>query len=223
MLTLSNPTDGVAGPAFMDRSSGKRLQILRVDSSPRYSDSVSRQLTDYMVARLLREYPDANVTTRDLAVGLTLPTETVVDGALYSMQNPTPAMEAAIRLSNELVAELIGADVVVLGLPLYNWTIPSTFKAYVDHVNRLGATFEYIDGVSHGKLRAHSIYVLFTSGGNGMGSEKDFATPYVKYLWQTLGIKNVQFVDASGLLFNADENTRKAKAEIDQLALPAFA
>ncbi len=199
------------------------IQILRLDSSPRYPDSVSRHLTDHMVARLLREYPEANVTTRDLAVGLPLPTETFLNGSLYSMQNPTPAMKAAMQVSNEMVAELVAADVVVLGLPIYNWTVPSTFKAYVDQVNRLGVTFEYVDGVSHGLLRARSVYILFTSGGNGMGSDKDFATPYTRFLWQTLGIEHVEFIDAAGLLFNAEENTRKAEEQIDQLVLPIFA
>jgi FMN-dependent NADH-azoreductase len=199
------------------------LQILRLDSSPRYADSVSRHLTDHMVARLLREYPEANVTTRDLAVGLPLPTEAFIDGSLYSMQNPTPAMQAAIQLSNEMVAELIAADVVVLGMQLYNWTVPSTFKAYVDQITRLGVTFEYVDGVRHGLLRARSVYILFTSGGTSIGSDNDFATPYARFLWQTLGIQHVEFIDAAGLLFNAAEITRKAEAQIDQLEFPVFA
>lgn len=201
----------------------KAFKILRLDGSPRYADSVSRHLTDHLVARLLREYPEASLTTRDLAVGLPLPTEAFVNGTLYAMQNPTPAMQAAIQLSNEMVTELLAADVVVLGLPLYNWTFPSTFKAYVDHITRLGITFEYVDGVTRGKLRAHSVYIVFTSGGTGIGSEKDFATPYMTYLWQTLGIQNVQYIEASGLLANAKESTRNARTQIDQLALPVFA
>ncbi|GAB3220926.1 FMN-dependent NADH-azoreductase [Spirosoma arcticum] len=207
----------------MTHSPTRPLEILRIDSSPRYADSVSRHLTDHLVARLLREYPEANVTTRDLAVGLPLPTEAVIDGILYSMQNPTPAMQAAIQLSNEMVAELLTADVMVLGLPLYNWAVPSTFKAYVDHISRPGVTFDYVDGVSHGLLRAHSVYIVFTSGGRAMGSDKDFATPYARFLWQTLGIQHVEFIDAAGLLFNAEEKTRKAEEQIDQLVLPVFA
>ena len=198
------------------------LNILRLDSSPRYVDSVSRHLTDHLMARLLREYPEANVTTRDLAVGLPLPTETFVDGSVYSMQNPTPAMQAATQLSNELVAELLAADVVVLGLPVYNWTVPSTFKAYVDQISRLGVTFEYVDGVRHGLLRAHSVYILFTSGGTGIGSDNDFATPYARFLWQTLGIQHGEFIEATGLLFNTAEITRNAEAQVDQLELPVF-
>lgn len=203
----------------MKKSNGKTLEILRIDSSPRYAGSVSRHLTDHMVARLLREYPEANVTTRDLSVDLPLPTEAFVDGSLYSMQSSTPTMQAATQLSDEMVAELLAADVVVLGLPLYNWTIPSTFKAYVDNVTRLGVTFEYVDGVSHGKLQARNVYIVFTSGGTDIGSEKDFATQYAKFWWQTLGIQHVQFIDASGLLFNAEENIRKAEEQIDQLLL----
>lgn len=199
------------------------IEILRLDSSPRQADSVSRHLTDHLLARLLEEHPEAKVTTRDLAAGLPLPTEAFVNGSLYAMQNPTPAMQAAIQLSNEMVAELLAADVVVLGMPIYNWTIPSTFKAYVDYVSRLGVTFAYIDGVSKGLLRARSIYILFTSGGTGIGSEKDFATPYTTYLWKTLGIQDVQIIDASGLLFNAEEIIRNAKTQIDQLAFPVFA
>ncbi len=207
----------------MTHSTTLPLQILRLDSSPRYAGSVSRHLTDHMVARLLRDYPEANVTTRDLAVGLPLPTEAFLDGSVYSMQNPTPDMQVAIQPSNEMVAELLAADVVVLGLPLYNWTVPSTFKAYVDQIVRLRMTFEYVDGVSHGLLRARSVYILFTSGNSGMGSDKDFATPYVRFLWQTLGVQHVEFIAATGTIFDAAEKTRKAEAQIDQLVLPVFA
>lgn len=198
------------------------LEILRIDSSSRYADSVSRHLTDHLLDRLFREYPEAKVTTRDLAAGIPLPTEAFVDGSLYTMQNPTPAMQDATKLSDEMVSELLAADVVVLGMPVYNWTIPSTFKAYVDHVSRLGVTFGYVDGVRQGLLRARNVYILFTSGGTGIGSENDFATPYTTYLWQTLGIEHVEFIDASGLLFNAEEITRNAKTQIDQLVLPVF-
>lgn len=222
MSISTSTTETFNNTVPMNNLNGKKLEILRLDSSPRYADSVSRHLTDKMVARLLREHPEANVTTRDLAVSIPLPTEAFVEGSLYSMGNTSPAMQAAMQLSSQMVDELVAADVVVLGLPIYNWTVPSTFKAYVDQVNRLGVTFEYIDGVSHGLLRARSVYILFTSGGNGLGSDKDFATPYTRFLWQTLGIQNVEFIDASGLLFNAEENTRKAEEQIDQLILPAF-
>lgn len=203
-------------------ASASPLQILRLDSSARYAESASRQLTDQMVARLLRDYPEAKVITRDLAVGLPLPTEPMVDGILYAMQNPTPSMQVAKKLSDEMAAELLAADVVVLGLPIYNWTIPSTFKAYVDHISRPGVTFEYVDGVSRGKLKAKSVYILFTSGGTSIGSFKDFATPYLKYLWQTLGIQQVHFIEASELLFNAAECIQKAEGQINQLEIPAF-
>ncbi len=207
----------------MNYSPNQPLHILRLDSSPRRADSVSRHLTDHLMARLLRDYPEANVTTRDLAVGLPLPTEPFVEGSVYAMQNPTPAMQAATQLSDELAAELLAADVVVLGLPVYNWTVPSTFKAYVDQIVRLGVTFGYVDGVRHGLLRARSVYIVLTSGGTGMGSDVDFATPYARFLWQTLGIQHVEFIDAAGLLFSAEEITRKAEAQIEQLVLPVFA
>lgn len=199
------------------------LKILHLDSSPRYAESVTRQLSAKLVDRLLRDHPEAKVTTRDLAVGLPLPTEAMIDGILYSVQNPTAAMQAAKQLSDEMVAEVLAADVLVLGLPLYNWNIPSTFKAYVDHISRPGLTFEYLDGVRQGLLRGRSVYIVFTSGGTSIGSENDFATPYARFLWQTLGIQHVQFIEASGLLFNAAESIKKAEAQIDQLELPVFA
>ena len=196
------------------------LQILRIDSSSRNTESVSRQLTDHLMAKLLMEYPEAKVTTRDLTEGLSLPTEAFVDGSLYAMQNPTQDMKEAIALSNEMVTELLAADLIVLGLPVYNWTIPSTFKAYVDQITRLGLTFGYVEGVRQGFLRASNIYVLFTSGGTGIGSENDFATPYTTYLWRTLGVPNIHIIDASGLLFEAEEKILNAKTQIDKLVLP---
>lgn len=198
------------------------LEILRIDSSSRYADSVSRHLTNRLTARLLRAYPGANLITRDLAAGLPLPTEAFTAGILYARQNPTPAMQDAMQPTNVLVDELLAADLVVLGLPLYNWTVPSTFKAYVDQISRPDVTFEYIDGIRYGKLRARSIYIVFTSGGNPLGGPEDFATPYATFLWQTLGIKQVHFIDASGQLFQGEEKTRQAEAEIDRVDLPAF-
>lgn len=198
------------------------LEILRIDSSPRYADSVSRHLTNHLTARLLQAYPEANLTTRDLAAGLPLPTEAYTDGILYARQNPTPDMQDALQLSNVLVDELLAADLVVLGLPTYNWTVPSTFKAYVDQISRPDVTFEYIDGIRYGKLRARSIYIIFTSGGNPMGGTEDFTTPYATFLWQTLGIKQVHLIDASGQLFQGAEKTRQAEAAIDRVDLPAF-
>lgn len=206
----------------MTLSHTQPLNILRLDSSPRHADSVSRLLTDRLMARLLREHPEATVTTRDLSVGVPLPTEEFTDGIVYSAHNPTPAMQAATQLSNELVAELLAADLVVLGLPVYNWTIPSTFKAYVDQISRPGVTFKYVDGVSHGLLRASRMYILFTSGGTALDSDKDFASPYLRFLWQRLGIQHVEFIEATGLLSDAAEVTRNAEAQVDQLELPAF-
>lgn len=202
----------------------KSCNILRLDSSARYPGSVSRHLTDQLVARLLRAFPNANLKTRDLAEGLPLPTEAFVDGTLYAMQNPNAVMQAAIQHSNEMVTELLAADVVVLGLPLYNWSVPSAFKAYVDQITRLGVTFEYLsDGTTRGKLRAQHVYILFTSGGTSIGSEKDFATPYLTFLWKKLGVPNVHYIEASGLLGNPEEITRNARTRIDQMALPVFA
>lgn len=202
----------------------KAPKILRLDSSSRYAHSASRQLTDHLIERLQQEYPGSSLKTRDLAGSIPLPTEAYVDGSLYSMQSPSPAMKAATQLSDELVAELIDADVIVLGLPVYNWTFNSTFKAYVDQISRLGVTFEYLeDGTTRGKLRAHTIYIVFTSGGTAIDSEKDFATPYLKFLWNKLGIPNVKFIEATDLLGNPEKTLSDAKAQIDQLLLPAYA
>lgn len=196
------------------------MNILRIDSSPRLAASDSRKLTDKMVARLQREYPAAAVIVRDLAKHIIFPNEAYTWGTVYNAQSPTADQQAASQFSNELAAELLAADLIVLGMPIYNWTIPSTFKAYIDQISRPGVTFAYVDGKAIGKLKATDIYILFTTGGTEIGSYKDFATPYTTFLWKTLGVTNVHWIEANGMLYQAEASLAKADAAIASVALP---
>lgn len=196
------------------------MNILRIDSSARHTGSVSRQLTDQLLTRLLEAHPAANVTVRDLAEPVPAITEAFTYGILYDMPNPTPEGKSAAKASDALVAELLAADTVVLGLPLYNWTIPSLFKTYIDQITRPSLMFEYIDRVFYGKLKPITVYIVYTAGGTPKGSPKDFATAYTEFWWKTMGAKEVIWILADNLMWEPG-NLAAAQARVDALSLDA--
>ncbi|HYC46333.1 MAG TPA: NAD(P)H-dependent oxidoreductase [Burkholderiales bacterium] len=133
----------------------------------------------------------------------------------------TPEQQAVVADSDALIAELRRADVIVIGLPLYNFAIPSTLKAYIDHVARAGVTFRYTDKGPVGLLTGKQAYVFAARGGNYAGTSTDTQTAYVRYMLAFLGITEVEFVYAEGLAI--DEATREkalagARVRADALA-----
>jgi FMN-dependent NADH-azoreductase len=196
------------------------MNILRIDSSARRTGSVSRQLTDQLLGRLIVAHPDASVTVRDLAADIPPIGEAFTYGILYDLPNPTPEGKAAAEVSDALVAELLAADTVVLGLPLYNWTVPSLLKTYIDQVTRPGLMFDYIDRVFYGKLKPITVYIVYTAGGTPKGSPKEFATAYTEFWWKTMGAREVVWILADNLMWEPG-NLAAAQAQVDALSLNA--
>ena len=139
----------------------------------------------------------------------------------------TPASERTVEQqrhvaeSDELIDELHAADAVVLGLPMYNFGVPSTLKAYFDHLARAGVTFRYGAAGPVGLLTGMQAYVLATRGGRHAGTETDMQSAYVRQFLGFIGIRDVEFIYAEGLALGQDERERAlaaATARIDQLA-----
>ncbi|WP_127560947.1 FMN-dependent NADH-azoreductase [Nioella ostreopsis] len=191
--------------------------ILRIDASARREGSISRDLADRIIAR----FPGAHVTTRDLANGLPLIDETWVGANFTPEAERSPEQRATLALSDDLIAEVKAADTLVIGLPIYNFGVPATLKAWVDQVARAGVTFRYSETGPEGLLTGKRAIVIVASGGTEAGSEIDFATGYLRHVLSFIGIKDVEFVTADRLALDPDGTLQSARDQIDALALAA--
>ncbi|MGL5078383.1 MAG: FMN-dependent NADH-azoreductase, partial [Waterburya sp.] len=140
-------------------------KILRIDSSSRLQGSHSRELADYFQAIWLEKYPSDQVIVRDL---VKTPVPHIADIAIAGFYTPkdqhTDAMTSATALSDELIGELQSADVLLISVPMYNFTVPSAFKAWVDQIVRIGHTFAY-DGTNFtGLVTVKRAYVICAYG-----------------------------------------------------------
>ncbi|WP_306046856.1 FMN-dependent NADH-azoreductase [Nioella sp. MMSF_3534] len=191
--------------------------ILRIDASARRDGSVSRDLSDRIIAR----FPEATVTTRDLARGLPLIDETWVGANFTPEADRSPEQRETLALSDELIAELKDADTLVIGLPIYNFGVPATLKAWVDLVARAGVTFRYSEAGPEGLMTGKRAIVAVASGGTEAGSEIDFATGYIRHVLGFIGITDVTFVTADRLALDVDATLNAAHSQIDALPVAA--
>ncbi|MEM9240686.1 MAG: NAD(P)H-dependent oxidoreductase [Pseudomonadota bacterium] len=182
--------------------------VLHIDSSPRFNDSVSRDLTADIVSR----HAGAKVIRRDLSkTPVPQTTDAWIGASFTPAEDRTADQKHTLTLSDELVDELIAADTVVIGMPMYNFSVPSALKAWIDQVARPGRTFNYTENGPVGLLEGKRVIVAMATGGVPQGSDMDFATNYLTFFLGFLGITDVQFVAADGL--NADEAAARAKAK----------
>lgn len=174
--------------------------LLQINSSLQGADSQSSRLAGRLADGLLTRHPRATHILRDLAAD-SVPH---LDGAAYrTFVDPsaavTPAQRASLALSDRLIGELKSADVLVIGAPLYNFGIPSTLKAWIDHVTRAQVTFRMTEAGAQGLLRDKKAYVILTRGGQYQGTPDDLQSPYFRMALGLLGITDVDLIHAEGL------------------------
>lgn len=191
--------------------------ILRIDASARKTGSVSRELADKIVAR----FDGASVTTRDLTTPVPQINEAWVGANFTAPDDRSDDQKAILSLSDELVNEVKSADVLVISLPIYNFSVPASFKAWVDQIARAGLTFQYSENGPVGLLQNTRAIVAVASGGVPVGSDYDHATPFVRQILGFIGITDVEFVAATGLSTDADAALKSANDEIAALAIAA--
>lgn len=169
------------------------LTVLHIDSSVAGERSASRKASKALVAS---RHPD-RVLRRDLTE-MSLP---FIDGAwaatrLKAQDDLTDADREVLALSDALIAELQDADEITIGVPLYNFSIPASLKAWIDLVARPKVTFRYGDNGPVGLLKGKKATIAIASGGIPVGSAQDFATPHLKVFLDFLGITDVTIIDA---------------------------
>jgi FMN-dependent NADH-azoreductase len=200
--------------------------LLQINSSIFSTSGQSSRLAERFVAAWRSANPGAKVTVRDLASEPVPHLDAARFGAFIAKPGErTVEQQAAASFSDTLIAELKAADVIVLGLPMYNFGIPSMLKAYFDHIARAGVTFRYTEKGSVGLLTGKKAYVFAARGGIYEGTSRDTQTPYVRDFLAFLGISDVEFIYAEGLAISAASRTAslaQARASLNNL-VPAFA
>ena len=191
------------------------MHILHLISSPRKDASFSIQLSEGIIAHLQATHPASTVQVRDLA---THPFPHLEEASLQSFFTPaasrSPVQQAAVRHSDEAIAEILAADVLVIGAPLYNFGIPSTLKAWLDHIARAGITFRYVDDQPQGLLTGKKVYLAVASGGiysAGPMAAADFVVPYLKTALGFLGLTDITVTRVEGVAIPGIKETALAK------------
>jgi len=200
------------------------LKILEISAGARSEGSISRQLTADLVAALESRYVNADISRRDLADGLPFVDDEWVTANFTLDEDRTAQHRQTLAYSDTLVAELKAADVLVIGAPIYNFSIPATLKAWIDMIARARLTFQYTEDGPQGLLKDKKAYVVVPSGGVPVGSPVDFATPYLRQALSFVGITDVEFIGAQGADRGNNEaldNARSRIAELVHLATQA--
>ena len=199
----------------------KTKTLLQIQASIFSDAGESSRLASRFVSRWKAGEPGAEVIVRDLGrEPIPHLTAERFQSFLAKPGERTPAQRAVADYSDGLIAELERADVIVLGLPMYNFGVPSTLKAYFDHIARAGRTFKYTEKGPVGLLAGKKAFVFATRGGLYAGTPLDTQTSYVRDLLRFLGISDVEFVYAEGLaLGDAPKSAALAKAAYEAHAL----
>ena len=196
--------------------------VLIIESSARQQDSFSRQLTRQFVSQWQAAHPADQVTVRDLALNPVPHLDANLLGGWMKPEAQRSADEhASLQRSNELTDELLAADVLVLAAPMYNFAIPSTLKAWLDHVLRAGVTFKYTETGPQGLLVGKKAYVLTARGGLYAGSTSDHQEPYLRQVMAFIGIHDVTCIHAEGMNLGGDfqeKGLNQAKARLSAIA-----
>ena len=200
------------------------MQLLHIDSSPLGAQSVSRQLTQAIVAEWRANHPGTTVEHLDLAIDA--PSHLNTDSLGFRMGAHAEGLSETQRrenaVSERLVSQFLAADVVVVGAPMYNFSVPSQLKAWIDRVAQAGRTFKYTDKGPVGLAAGKTVIVASTRGGAyGDASAMDHQESYLKAVFGFFGITDVRIVRAEGISMG-DQARAKAMASA-QLAIQMHA
>jgi FMN-dependent NADH-azoreductase len=190
--------------------------LLRIDASARHENSTTRTLADRVAERL----QPAKTVTRDLSQEVIPQLDA---GWLHAMSTQTdarsPEQHDRLALSDRLIAEVQEADTLLIAMPIYNFNVPASLKAWFDMVARAGITFRYTEKGPQGLLEGKRVILVVATGGTEVGSPIDFATPWVRHMLNFMGITDIQVVRSD--LQNLDAEASKARAEADLAELAA--
>ncbi|OWY36270.1 FMN-dependent NADH-azoreductase [Herbaspirillum aquaticum] len=177
--------------------------LLHIDSSARSGGSISRELTASFAQQWQAKNPGGKIIHRDLAANALPHLSESLLGAYFTPADARSAEQAeVIKQSDALVDELLAADTIVIGVPMYNFAPPSTLKAWIDHVFRAGRTFKYTETGPVGLVTGKKAIIILSRGGKyseGPMEALDFQGKYLKSALGFIGITDVELVVAEGV------------------------
>ena len=179
--------------------------LLRIDSSPLYGQSVSRQLTAAFVAQWKSSHPKGTVVDRDLNSTVIPPVNAEWVGAVYTPEEArSPQQRELLALSDTLLAELEQADEYVFGVPMHNFGVPAVLKLWIDQISRVGKTFSYADGTPKGLIIGKKATFIIATGGiydaQTQMASFNFVEPYLRSIFGFLGLTDATFLTAGGTM-----------------------
>jgi len=197
------------------------MNILQINTSAKRNASESTRLATRITESLVARHADAKVTLRDLAVNPLPAIDETILGALFTPADArSPAQNDIVAASDALVAELQAADVLVLGVPMYNLGVPAQAKHWIDAIARAGVTFRYTANGPEGMVKGKTVYLALTRGGIYRDTPMDTLLPYLRTVLGFLGMNDVRPVFAEGLAMGADVAAKafaEAEREIEAL------
>lgn len=178
-------------------------QILHIISSPRGQESNSIKLSNAIIGKLQTQYPGAVVEKLDLSGNEAPHLNAAHINAFYTpAEYQTSEHQTAANYSDNAIAQLQASDIIVIGAPLYNFSIPSTLKAWIDQISRAGKTFRYDENGAEGLIKGKKVYLAISTGAiysEGPWQAADLATPYLKTILSFLGMSDITVFRAEGL------------------------
>ena len=187
--------------------------VLHIDSSARRTGSVTRNLTAQIVEKL-----GGTVIRRDLADPLPLLTEDWIAANFTPADARDSVQTDTLALSDTLVEEIMRADTLVIGAPIYNFGVPAALKAWIDLIARAGLTFKYTENGPVGLVQGKRAIIAMASGGTKIGSEIDYAHDYIRHVLGFIGITDVEFVTADQVMVSGDAAVASATDQVAALA-----
>ncbi len=195
--------------------------VLRVDASGRYENSNSRLLADELIGRWHQQEPRMTLVRHDLAEGVPFVNCAWIEANFTPEEQRTEAQQTTLALSNHFVADLFAADTILIASPIYNFSVPASLKAWIDLVCRARKTFRYTENGPMGLLENKRAILIIASAGTELGSEIDFATPYLLHILKFIGVTDVEIVAADRLMFDGESKLQAARRKLNDLGGPA--
>lgn len=193
------------------------MNALVVNSSGRTEYSVSRQLVAELMTELEIKHPDLHVHYRDVAAGMPYVNDLMIAGFYTPVDARSADQTQALAFSDLLVQELKAADMLIIGAPIYNFSIPAALKAWIDLIARAGLTFSFSADGPMGLLHDKKAYLVVASGGVEVGSPYDMATPYLRQVLGFVGITDVEIISADQLNLLGEQPIGSAREAIQRI------
>ena len=192
---------------------------MHIDCSARTADSVSRRLSQTVVDQLFRVEPALQLVRRDLGAEAPPPVNNTEAEAFFTPPpDRTAGQVTALADSDLLTDELLAADILVLGTPMYNFNVPASLKAWIDYVVRPGKTFRRVaNGNLEGLCGDKKVYVCTAGSGKSAGTDMDHLRPYLDVIFAFIGISGVVYFDAEGLAWGEQERARSINAALENI------